>query len=544
VSEDWPSPQHAERSPLPRLEDLPRAEHGYDPERVEEAFDAFYRHLAQLDSTLRTLETVDAFSRQAAELRADLRSIRAAGWSPYPRGYAVSAPAPRGGGIPPAVPRIALEVVFLIAVAVAVAVAGFSVVEIVVVMAAAFAIAASVELIAARDRPRTLRPSAPSVAATAPAPVADAEPSAESPPAPAVALPAAAPVAADEGERGWAAFAEPSGPEALTVMEALSYGDEVAAPLELEAAAAPPAESTAEFTLDEAEALAAKPEVADAEPLDTPALFVEQAPGLEDMSAEPVAEPVEAVSGSEPQAPAESWPEGEVAPADAVPRSEPQSLEEPLVDEDVAAAEVAASEPLAPAAPAGRRRWFRRRAAPEPDAVPTDEALAAGLAAAEVADEPAVGATSEPEADVQPAAGEPERDSTPEAAAGEPVAVEHEPEPEAEPDADSAPEPEPAAVAVAAVEASTPDTAERATVDEDTAERKRPRWGWRRRRREPDSDEGQAEREPPKHVRVLPPPEPVLQQDLDPWERGFDYDLEAPEAERDEEELPVRRTQR
>jgi hypothetical protein len=36
----------------------------------------------------------------------------------------------------------------------------------------------------------------------------------------------------------------------------------------------------------------------------------------------------------------------------------------------------------------------------------------------------------------------------------------------------------------------------------------------------------------------------VLQQDLDPWERGFDYDLEEPEAELDEEELPVRRTQR
>jgi hypothetical protein len=43
-------------------------------------------------------------------------------------------------------------------------------------------------------------------------------------------------------------------------------------------------------------------------------------------------------------------------------------------------------------------------------------------------------------------------------------------------------------------------------------------------------------------VRVLPTPEPVLERDLDPWERGFDFDLddEADIAE-DEEELPLRR---
>jgi hypothetical protein len=125
VAEDWPSAQHADRSPLPRVQDLARTEDGYAPESVEEAFDAFYRHLARLDATLRTLETVETFSRQASDLRADLRSIRAAGWSPYPRGYAVTAPAPRMSGVPPAVPRIALEVVFLVAVAVAAAVAGF-----------------------------------------------------------------------------------------------------------------------------------------------------------------------------------------------------------------------------------------------------------------------------------------------------------------------------------------------------------------------------------------------------------------------------------
>jgi hypothetical protein len=47
---------------------------------------------------------------------------------------------------------------------------------------------------------------------------------------------------------------------------------------------------------------------------------------------------------------------------------------------------------------------------------------------------------------------------------------------------------------------------------------------------------------------VLPPPEPVLERDLDPWERGFDFDLEpaglGEESEEAEEELPLRRPPR
>ena len=63
----------------PRVEDLPIAEQGYDREKVREAFDAFYRHAAQLDSTLRTLEAVEVFQRTLAELRAELRTMRGSG---------------------------------------------------------------------------------------------------------------------------------------------------------------------------------------------------------------------------------------------------------------------------------------------------------------------------------------------------------------------------------------------------------------------------------------------------------------------------------
>ena len=214
MSQDWPSPpQRPDRPPLPRVEDLPVVSEGYDSARVEEAFDAFYRHLAQLDSTLKTLESVEVFSRQAADLRADLRSIRAAGWSPYPRGYPVAPTPSLGFDLPPAVPRIALEVVFLIVVAVIVAVANFNALAIVFVMLIAFAITALVEWIASREH----RPVAPVPAKAGEPVVLKTGTNAEEPPVRAPEL--------AEGA-GWAAFAEPSGPEALTVMGALSE-DEV-----------------------------------------------------------------------------------------------------------------------------------------------------------------------------------------------------------------------------------------------------------------------------------------------------------------------------
>src|SRR6185312_6927251 len=100
--EAWPTPQEPSREPLPRLEDLPVAEQGYEQESVKAAFDSFHR--------------------QAAALRSDLRSLRSAGWTQQtwtaPPSYSYGARGAREG-IPPAVWRIAGEVFFLIAVAVA-----------------------------------------------------------------------------------------------------------------------------------------------------------------------------------------------------------------------------------------------------------------------------------------------------------------------------------------------------------------------------------------------------------------------------------------
>jgi vacuolar-type H+-ATPase subunit H len=43
-------------TPLPRLEDIPRAGDGFDPAKVEEAFDAFRRHVTALQAQLRVLQ--------------------------------------------------------------------------------------------------------------------------------------------------------------------------------------------------------------------------------------------------------------------------------------------------------------------------------------------------------------------------------------------------------------------------------------------------------------------------------------------------------
>ncbi|MBA2475278.1 MAG: hypothetical protein H0V40_04910, partial [Actinobacteria bacterium] len=77
-------PDPASRERLPQVEDLPLAEYGYDQDAVRRAFDAFYRHAAQLDSTLQVLESVEAFGRQARDLRGDIRALRSAAWGPLP----------------------------------------------------------------------------------------------------------------------------------------------------------------------------------------------------------------------------------------------------------------------------------------------------------------------------------------------------------------------------------------------------------------------------------------------------------------------------
>jgi hypothetical protein len=48
--------QAATLTSLPRIEDVPFSDHGYDPDRVREAFDAFRRHTAQLQAQLRVMQ--------------------------------------------------------------------------------------------------------------------------------------------------------------------------------------------------------------------------------------------------------------------------------------------------------------------------------------------------------------------------------------------------------------------------------------------------------------------------------------------------------
>src|SRR5437667_7547607 len=152
--EAWPTPQTPPREPLPRVEDLPIAEQGYEQESVKAAFESFYRNAAQLDAALRTLEAVDSFHRQAASLRTDLRALRAAGWTQQswtqPPSYGYGMRAPREG-VPPALWRIGGEVGFLVAVAVALGVAKLSWWVIVLAMAGAFAIVCLIEWLAARE---------------------------------------------------------------------------------------------------------------------------------------------------------------------------------------------------------------------------------------------------------------------------------------------------------------------------------------------------------------------------------------------------------
>jgi hypothetical protein len=140
VTDAWPAPERRQRGDLPRLEDLPRDGAGYDRAAVEEAFDAFYRHAAQLDTTLKTLAAVEAFRRDADALRLELRAFR---------------PATVDDGVRSAVPlivlRLAAEAALLIAVAVIAGVSHFRPVTIVELMGAAFVVVALCEWLAARS---------------------------------------------------------------------------------------------------------------------------------------------------------------------------------------------------------------------------------------------------------------------------------------------------------------------------------------------------------------------------------------------------------
>ncbi|HZR94654.1 MAG TPA: hypothetical protein VFA56_03105 [Gaiellaceae bacterium] len=149
----WPSPDTPPAA-LPRIEDLPIVDQGYEQEAVRSAFDSFYRHAAQLDATLRALEAVEAFRRDADALRNDLRALQAVGFgasAPDPLLTASTYERPRAE-VPAVVWRLAGEVALLVSIAVIAGVAHFRTVVVVVLMAAAFLVVALVEWLASRAR--------------------------------------------------------------------------------------------------------------------------------------------------------------------------------------------------------------------------------------------------------------------------------------------------------------------------------------------------------------------------------------------------------
>lgn len=141
-------------SELPRTDDLPRTEEGLDPVRVEEAFARFGERVRELESV-------------AADLRAELRALRAARPPPAAAPYAeeewpdaAGPPADWVGSIPPplvrsfAVPRLALETVFLLGVALFAGLADLSPEWIVGLMAGAWLLVVLSEWTAAAKRAR------------------------------------------------------------------------------------------------------------------------------------------------------------------------------------------------------------------------------------------------------------------------------------------------------------------------------------------------------------------------------------------------------
>ncbi len=203
---------------------------------MREAFDAFYRHAAQLDATLGTLEAVEVFQRTSAELRAELRNIRGSGWTVQSwqggTGYA-------GGGtrgrlsewtLPPSFPRLAGEFVFLILIGVIVGVVGWPPLTIVLVMGLALGVVLLLEWVAARER------AIPRAAAPAAAPDLDREEPDELPTG-----------------KGWVPPEE--GPEALTMLDDAAVEVPVAEPEVTEPEPEPEAEEPQMPRAAEAEAV-------------------------------------------------------------------------------------------------------------------------------------------------------------------------------------------------------------------------------------------------------------------------------------------------
>jgi hypothetical protein len=373
--EDW-SPGSA----LPRADELPVAEQGYERAAVQQAFDAFYRHIAQLDSTLRTLDAVDAFQRQAAELRAELRTLRSAGWTLQPWRPGVGREPSVRTGIPPAVPRVLAELVLLIVLAVFVGVGHFAPWVVIVVMAAGALLVTVVEVFASRERlpARAVavaqeRLGAAEAAAAEPEPSRGPEPSRV--PEQAAELRPAEPE--PEPAYGWSAFGVSTGG--------------AAEPLDA-AAAFPPADEPEPGPVGAAapgtEPAASAPEVVPEEPsspvADERLSVVEDRAG-EEAVLEPAAEPVE--EGVTPAV--EDAPEADAAAAEWEAMPEPVSaeaageLDEPTEAPLAPAPEAETEAEVEAAAGAGTpRRWFGRR---RQDDVPPPEPVAP---AAEALDRP------------------------------------------------------------------------------------------------------------------------------------------------------------
>ena len=179
--EGWEDGGPATPDRLPRVEDLPAVEGGYEREAVQRAFDSFYRHAAELDATLRVLESMELFARQAGDLRADLRALRAASWGPVPAVRPAWRPQREervlAGPVGGAAPRLALEAAFIILVAVGAALADLPRPVIVALVLASWLLVGISEF-AASTRRASLRPALlpPPPARTASAVPADEAP--------------------------------------------------------------------------------------------------------------------------------------------------------------------------------------------------------------------------------------------------------------------------------------------------------------------------------------------------------------------------------
>jgi hypothetical protein len=384
-----------ERPSLPRVEDLPSSGDGYDRAAVEAAFDAFYRHAAQLDATLRTLEAVEAFQKQASDLRSDIRALRASSWGPLPgrqtwaAGYAVRASAEARGGWLDVVPRLAVEAAFIILVAVGAAVADLTATAVVVLVIAAWLVVGLAEVIASvarsETRPSVFRPApatsaAPPSAPTAVVPaqeaeqeiaevVAAADPWEQVPVVPAPGEPLVAEALEPAAEAPAEPVPEPE-PEPEPVAEAIA---------EMEPEPEPEAEPEPE---PEPEPIA---EV-EPEPEPEPAAIAEPEPPLEAEREEEAVEPPppsrsrirfwrrgteEAVVETEPVA-EEPEPEAEPRLVKVLPRAPAASTEEEAPTPE----EVAESEAEVEAPPRGRF-WRRGTAAPERERDLADDLLPA-----------------------------------------------------------------------------------------------------------------------------------------------------------------------